>query len=472
MTAAGGTGNLTAGALSIPVTYDASALAAQASKMQAEAEKQGTQVGQAMDRGRQRAIAQANRQGRIARAMSGDDAENYAGSASSMFAKPGSSSTEAFARSARQVEQFGKVFIAASAGARGFLAVTEALGAITSSSTAQYKRAQEALQGLANSIPIVGSTLAGIISSFDTLGRYITQQENGLKRLDEAWAGYAERQKQAYDGLVNFNKELSKRQEGAQSDMLSGMFGGENFSDFGKLINAQRDQQLKLDRQQELERNKFKSENAVALAGGEGANVQAVAKESERKLLETQAQERENFRNRQRQQEAQFARDKAATEERVTKEKFDKETQLAKDAADKQRQIAEQQQRRIQDVTKSAIDARERELAILRGMGKEYERNQLRLQGMSEIDQERLARLDQRIEREKKQAEDKKAMEQEIADLERQRMRTVTTSAMEVDRSRTAFGASTGVGKMEVEDKAVVRQIEKLNVTLKSMVLQ
>jgi hypothetical protein len=138
--------------------------------------------------------------------------------------------------------------------------------------------------------------------------------------------------------------------------------------------------------------------------------------------------------------------------------------QADKQAADEKAHQEKQARESAAQLGASRIENLERELAILQGIGDQYEENLLRSKGVSEEDLKRAKELEKLIEREKTIAE--------IKDLEPRRFREATTGAMEVDRSRTAFGAPTAGGKMEVEDKAVARQIDKLNITLKSMVLQ
>lgn len=422
MSAAGGTGNLSAGALSIPVTYDASALAAQAKKMEAQAEAQGNRIATAERRGRQRAQAQANRISRVQGSVGG--ADDFAGNMPTGMTKAGGAATKMADGMGRSIIQVGALAAAGRVLNQSMDAVANAMQQVREGTMSTGEAWQQAGKDIASSIPIFGQFFqAGV-----KLREMIDGTAQALYDEQLALKAHNERLKEA--NRLN--------QEAAEKIRLARQEEERRVKALEDAAQAERDQQMSIVLALEAEYDK------IMLTEEELLTKRLKSLNANQAMIDLAQQ--------------QLAKNNAALEQKQ------KELELIEQAAQAEREAADKREQAKQEGA-DLISALEKQLAIAKGLGDEYERAEMAARGISEADIKRMDQLKGEI------AEIEKAKE-ELMDLESKRFREVQTGVMEVDRRRTAFGAPTGGGKMEVEDKGVAKRIGELVNKIDGLVLQ
>jgi hypothetical protein len=229
-------------------------------------------------------------------------------------------------------------------------------------------------------------------------------------------------------------------------------------------LNAEAAEKIKLARQEEERRTKAREDAAQAERDTQISVVLALEAEYDKIMLTEEELLTKRLKSVNANQslidlaQQQLAKNNAALAQK------EKELALIEQAAQAERDATDKRERAKQEGA-DQISALEKQLAIAKGLGDEYERAEMAARGISEAD---IKRMDQ-IKGEIKEIEQAK---EELMDLESKRFREVQTGVMEVDRRRTAFGAPTGGGKMEVEDKGVARRIGELLNKIDGLVLQ
>jgi hypothetical protein len=406
------------GSLVIPITGDLSGL----NKSLAEAESKANNTARRIQ---QRAQAADNRTRRIQQSVGGAmDAPDQIPDSMARGAGKATASTEKMNDAlGKSIIKMGAVAAAARVVTGTVNAYAEAVEKAERGEISFNEALQDTAKGFASSVPIAGQFFdAGvkIRGMIDGTTKALIEQEKAQKAHNERVAEANKRAEEESKKRQAMREQDAKRQKALDDDYLQ-----RQATIFGIIGSLEEEY------------------NRLTLSEDELLARRLKAQDASKESIELAKQ--------------QLAVNNALKAQRE-KEEADRQAVADKEAEERYRQEAAAQ------LGASRIESLERELAILQGIGDQYEENLLRSKGVSEEDLKRAKELEKLIEREKTIAE--------IKDLENKRFRQAETGAMEVDRSRTAFGAPTAGGKMEVEDKAVVRQIEKLNTTLRGMVLQ
>jgi hypothetical protein len=406
------------GSLVIPITGDLSGL----NKSLAEAESKANNTARRIQ---QRAQAADNRTRRIQQSVGGasDVPDQIPASMAAGAGAAAAATGKMNAGMQTSILKVGAVAAAVNVLSKTVMAYAEASEKAARGEISFAEALQDTGKAFLASIPIAGLAFqAGVKlrEMIDGTTKALVEQEKAQKAHNERVAEANKKAEEQAKKLQAMREEDAKRQKAADDDYMQ-----RQATIFG-IIGALEEEY-----------------NQLTMSEDELLTRRLKAQEASKESIELAKQ--------------QLAVNNALKAQRE-KEEADRQAVADKEAEERYRQEAAAQ------LGASRIESLERELAILQGIGDQYEENLLRSKGVSEEDLKRAKELEKLIEREKTIAE--------IKDLENKRFRQAETGAMEVDRSRTAFGAPTAGGKMEVEDKAVARQIDKLNITLKSMVLQ